>query len=395
MNKNSFNICNLYIFIWYIYLLQGPLSLTGGMITRLLLVINILISLYFTFYANFRYKLSSYFHTLNILLIIFTIYGVARLFGSEIVVRHGSDNVSINNFEYLKSVYISLLPVYPFYVFTKKGYITDQYIRRLVLLLFFEATLLYFHMQHQNQLLAQLAGSSRDEFTNNQGYLFLWLLPIVTFFRKKIFVQYLLLAYCMLFIVMGMKRGVILIGFVALIYFFATSIKGKSIFRKFIIIVFFALLLAFVVYIVLYYLNTSDYFNARLNQTLERDSSGRDIIYSRCLDYFLNKANPLHFLFGSGADATIRLIGSLAHNDWLELAINQGLMGIVIYLFYWFCFYKEWRKSKKHDELHMALGLLFIILFMQTFFSMSYNAMVFYESLVLGYCLANNSRIEF
>ena len=31
-------------------------------------------------------------------------------------------------------------------------------------------------------------------------------------------------------------------------------------------------------------------------------------------------------------------MSNFAHNDWLEILTNQGLVGVVIYGFYWVCF---------------------------------------------------------
>ena len=372
--------------------MQGPLHWTGSMGTKIMLFINLFISIYYTLYANIRYKLSAYFIALNILLIIFTIYGAFRLMEGNLIVYHGYDSVSINNFEYLKAIYVSLLPIYPFYVFTKEGYISERYIRRLAIILVPSAVILFFHMQYQNEMLALLSGSRQSEFTNNQGYLFLWLIPIIVFFRNRVIVQYLLFSLCIFFIIMGMKRGPMLIGSLCMICFFASSINSKSTSRRIFSIILFSLLLYLAINAITYFIETSDYFNLRITQTIEGDSSGRDEIYSRATNYFLNNTNIIHFLFGNGADSTIRLFGSLAHNDWVELAINQGVMGLLAYLFYWFSFYKEWKKNRRRNDFSFALGLLLLISFMQTLFSMSYNAMIFYEALVLAYCLANNKK---
>ena len=67
-------------------------------------------SLYYAFYANAKYRLPVYFKGLNLLLIMFTIYGVILLISGEHIVFRPSYK-GTSNIEYLKSIYKSLLPV--------------------------------------------------------------------------------------------------------------------------------------------------------------------------------------------------------------------------------------------------------------------------------------------
>ena len=79
-----------------------------------------------------------------------------------------------------------------------------------------------------------------------------------------------------------------------------------------------------------------------------------------------------------------------AHNDWLELAVNQGLLGIIVYAVYWKNVYKEWRHSDRTQPYSLAFGTLVLGLFVQSLFSMSYGNMEFYSTMLLGYCMAQN-----
>ena len=136
-----------------------------------------------------------------------------------------------------------------------------------------------------------------------------------------------------------------------------------------------------------YMLQNSAYFNERLEYTLEGNSSGRDRLYSVFWRHFINESNPFLFLFGNGALATLTISFNAAHNDWLEIAINQGLLGILVYVYYWMMFYKTWKKSKFDSEIYLATGLILLVFFMKTLFSMSYNDMTVYDTLCLGYCM--------
>ena len=140
-------------------------------------------------------------------------------------------------------------------------------------------------------------------------------------------------------------------------------------------------------------LETSEYFQYRIEQTQEGSTSGRDVIFSKLSSYFFNETSAWQFYFGSGANHTVAVAGNYAHNDWLELAVNQGFLGVTVYLIYWICMYKTWRKSKSNSVIYSSLGALCIIFFLSTFFSMSYGSMSIYATLCLGYCLANSSIV--
>jgi len=60
---------------------------------------------------------------------------------------------------------------------------------------------------------------------------------------------------------------------------------------------------------------------------------------------------------------------------------------LLIYLYYWITFYKTWRRSKFDNQIYLAVGLILMIFFLKTFFSMSYNDMTVYVTLCLGYCM--------
>ena len=234
-------------------------------------------------------------------------------------------------------------------------------------------------------------GSSADEITNNAGYLFLSLIPIWVLFRKKPLLQYAGLAFCMAFILMGMKRGAILIGGVVVLYLIWQIIRNARGKQRFIVILLTAVLAIAGVYFVIDMMSSSDYFIQRIEDTKAGNSSARDDLYSFFWTYFTERAELLHYLFGRGANGTLEVYYGYAHNDWLEIAINQGLLGIIIYLIYWINFYKTWRQSTNIDA-KTILALVGIIYFAKTLFSMSYEDMTYVCTSVFGYALANYKK---
>lgn len=386
------NTCNLYIGGWLLYYLQGPLSIQGSVIMQLLLVGLLSVSFYYVYYALLKYKVPSYLKATNLLLLLFTLYGGYQiLFGGK-VTAHGSSMDVINNFEFLKAIYSSLLPIYPMYVFGRKGLLTERLIRSWALIFFIVATVSFFYEEYQSKMTALLKGGTNEEVTNNSGYIFLSLLPITCFFKDKIWFQLLLLVYIVIFLIMGMKRGAILIGSICLIVNFVYFYKNSRNRVKIKLLLTFSLLLIIGAYFFSSYIDNSPYFSERVAETLEGDSSGRDDIYSRYFNYFFDDASLLSFLWGYGADGTLKIFGQYAHNDWLEILINHGISGILLFGAFWVSFYKDWRKTKKKSITRIALVLVLIISFMKTLFSMSYNDMRIYDTIIIGFCL---SQLEF
>lgn len=135
-------------------------------------------------------------------------------------------------------------------------------------------------------------------------------------------------------------------------------------------------------------LETSDYFNSRIQATLEGNSSHRDEMYSSLLRTFVYDTSLFQMLLGRGAWGTLTVSFNFAHNDWLEILTNQGLLGIIVFIYYWICFLKNCKDVNLPSESRICLYMLLLIYFMKTIFSMSYSDMSIYSTSVLALCLA-------
>ena len=96
----------------------------------------------------------------------------------------------------------------------------------------------------------------------------------------------------------------------------------------------------------------------------------------------------MHFLLGRGANGTLEIYYNYAHNDWLEIAVNQGLLGVIIYFVYWKNMYATWKNATNVDA-KAIIAMAIIVYFAKTLFSMSYGDMTYVFTSVLGYALAN------
>lgn len=386
-----FNKANIYLIAWCLYNTQGIFFPKGTLFTQILVLLLLLVSLYYCFVCNTRYKLPVYFYGLNILLSMFVVYGFFLMFGGYNSMDYSKH---VDSFSYLKNILLSLLPIYAFFVFFKENQISSKNFFIWILLFISVATLNYFK-NHQEMLIAAILNKSKaEEFTNNVGYEFLAIIPACVFLYKKPFLQYLAIGYCMIFMLMAMKRGAIIIGVVCIIWFMWKNLRQRNIKKKFGLMAL-SLLLCFVSYhFIKYRMEDSLLFQERVEKTLEGNSSGRGELYSEFANYFWNKTTPIQFIFGSGANATLRISSNYAHNDWLEIAVNQGIIGLFFFTLYWLLFIRT--LSSKNFDIHtkLALQLLFVIYFMKTFFSMSYASMPIPATFILSYCLVQEKKDE-
>lgn len=373
--KKLFSLPTLYVLLWALYYTQGTFIPQGSIISRLVLVLFLTISFFYLFVANVKYKRNSYLKALNVLLLMFTVYGVIAMVNGQ-------------GFDYLKMIYLSLLPTYPFYVLRMREKIDTKWI-----VFAFVVMVLVVAVQYASFLLfIEETYKETENTTVNLGYEILALLPLVYFLKRKPIFQYVVLAAVLVAVLSTVKRGAIIVGALCTVYFIYNSLKNSAKKTKWYV---WMLALAFVIigtrYVGDFFAN-SEYAQMRLAGTLEGDSSGRDTIFTNAWNIFIN-SNLFGLLFGHGASATIRLMGIFAHNDWLELLVNQGILGAAVYLFYWLAFYKTFRRDR-NLETKPVLGTLLIIYFAATLFSMSYNAMTLPANLALGYCLAEQQLVK-
>lgn len=382
--KKKFTSCDFFCIIALLCFLNGSLYAGGSALAQGFQLILIAMSMFYWYVANTQYKLPIFFKGLNVLLLLFTIYGVAVIIENPTWARHGTQT-------FLKQVYKSLLPIYSFYVFAKRDQFTIKKLKFWYMVFFILVVRSYYLEDARLSSVIEESGTAYTSLTNNAAYRFVGVLPGLVLFRKKPVIQYSLMAVCAYFLISGMKRGAMLCGAVCLLWFIFSNYKvANNKQRRIILIVTIAIILLGVFY-VNYMMETSNFFQHRVQQTKEGDSSNRDYIYGTLWQHFLNEENILRILFGNGVYSTVRFIGTPAHNDWLEIVTGQGVLGVFIYVIYWVCFFITWRRSRKCPETFMIIGMTLICYFLSSCFSMSYDSVSRSAGMTLGFALASMS----
>lgn len=371
------NPCNIYITLWCLYNLQGVLYTVGGGLSKTVLLVLLLWSIYLFLVTITRFKMPVFVKILAGIVLIFTIYGL-------VPIVTGTGYGSINSFEYLKQILKSLLPVYVFYYYARKDYLTIDLLKKWSIVFFFIVIITFFYDQSEH-----LEQATMEGVTSRKSYVVLSLITLVPFFYKKPVIQYVMMGVVMLFLLMGVKRGAILTGAVAETWLLINILfvdNGKK--NNFKSIVLTVVLVFVTIYTVEYFIATNDYFNYRLEQTKEGNSSDRDVIFQNGIDVILHGDSVFNFFFGYGVFGTRKTLGIFAHNDWLEIGINNGIIVLLLYFIYWLQFFKHSRKSRKNKVLHQVIALFFLTYFIKSFFSMSYSTYTIYATTALGLALS-------
>lgn len=385
--KKIFNQCNFYTLLWCYYYWHTSIYNVSSFFSRLVLLLCIILSLFYMLLVIKQYSIPSYLKWLGVLFIMFSIYGYFRYSELSFAVVNG---ILIDKLYSFKNICISILPIFSYYYFSKKQQLNDKVLRyySLVFLCICFVTYYSYNMKTRGIELGEMV-----EYTNNTGYYFLSLLPIMCFWKEKPICQYIYLGVVMIMILLCFKRGAIVSASMCVLAFLYVSLKNTTRRRRLFIFVLSTIFIFLVYFFVSYLLETSDYFNLRVAKTLEGDANGREEMYPLFLNFLLNQADLRQLIYGSGFDGSLKLFGQYCHNDWFEMLIDHGFIGFTLYIFYWLSFFQSLRlkKLRSANDYYLPMLLLFILLFCNTLYSFSINSMYIYETCVLGFCVSSSS----
>lgn len=283
-----------------------------------------------------------------------------------------------------KNISIVFLTYFPFFIFSYKNVVDEKRLKTLSLLSLLCLIGAFFITLNES-----IFEKGTTEITNNGAYYLVVIIPLLGIFFED-FVAFLLYGGLAILILTGAKRGAILCGFAELLlffYFYFKKSRQNKVSLKFIWVFVAVFLLS---YIALRVFNGSDYLQSRFDQTRVGDSSLRDEIYSLAILKY-GEQGFFTRLFGNGMSSTLLIIDGYAHQDWLELLINNGIIGVFIYAMVFVTLFIYYFKNRKHLSLMLrymflsaALGWLLRSLYSMGYVSIetSFYAIVF--ALVCG-----------
>lgn len=263
----------------------------------------------------YKYRLNAF----EKALIIFTIYNLLIFFTTNPI-----------SFTEIGATLLIALTFPTFGLLGRQGLLDRKFFIIAGIILLICAIPAYRH-EEQLRIMRILANDGNVSYnTVNASTIFLMIFPMVFVVKKKL-LSLAIFAISLFFIVSSAKRGnivaVIIPTVLYLWYFYRTG--GKSFFKKVLVLCLFVIAASYA----WEYIQTDDYLIKRYEDTLEGNSSGRDTIYSSLWNLWYNKSSDFQYFLGFGYYGT-RLYGPdgrFAHQDWLEILVDYGLLGFLIY----------------------------------------------------------------
>ena len=298
----------------------------------------------------------------------------------------------INEYAEFRQFLLNFLPFFAFYYFTTKGILTEKKIK-----IFFILLLITFILNMQTTSLQLEIQTGRDEFANNASYHIMGLLPFVFLIRKRFFTLFLILLFFW-YSLGSMKRSVLIISLFSMILFtYSIYYEEKNTVKiKGLVI---ALLLsgALLFSIQYYYLNIGigERFEERIMLMIyEGHSAGRDVLIKDFFEAWLASENIFSYIFGLGYGSSTSVISGSAHNDFMQILGENGLIGLIIFLLLFFYLISNTFKLDQIKKYKIAYIMLISSMIMSALTSRWYGSSFFYMNcILLPFLLASNNKI--
>ena len=221
-------------------------------------------------------------------------------------------------------------------------------------------------------------------------YYILGLLPVVLM-QTRLYKIIPLAACGVAVVISGKRTGIIILVLMVLVYFINNILNSRKIKTQLFYLIGLA---AVIVGFVLLFNFINDEFNSNLAARMERiweeqDSSGRYARWELIISSL--KASPVHrWVFGYGNNGVYSIIGAHAHNDFLEVLFDFGLLPFACYVCFWVSLFVEivrMFRSKYQYTVYLLMSLIFSIGLAMFSFLINDPSYVTSGMLCLGYFL--------
>lgn len=388
--RNFLNFPTLYLFLLIVHTILGYYYVPS-IVLRMVYIPRYLLEFWFVFNGIKYISSSKYMKALTVLALMFLMYGFLLLVSGVDSTWKIQGNWDIL---FIKDYVGSLIPIFVFYYLGVTNQINEDWFEKICFLFIISAVIEY-NRTATDIALNSIIGQS-NSFVNNTGYIILSILPSLMFLEKRPVLQYIVIALTLVMVVLSYKRGAIIACVIAVAFFLYIKIKNKESRGKGFIIV-----LSFVAIVIgaryfRFILENDIILVDRFAMAIEGEDSGRSSIYSSIIDYLIFDNNPFTLFFGNGAYATCKYFGKMAHNDWLEITMDIGLLGLILYVRYWIILCVTVKRSKMLGltAISNAIIIFIIIYFISSCFSMSISAITIYSGSVIGFCEGRLSYLQ-
>lgn len=366
MAISSLKTLSLLIGLFFIYFLQGIFYSSGGIISISCLIGIIVIEGFHSlqlFLQGTRNTSIMLIHALFFILLITFLVSPSVVWGN---VYEAIGEISTQSQFKESACFILMFPT--IYLICRDKIIPQKYFLIFGICLFILSILQFFHYQD----LIQIKLNTDRDITNNSAYWFVCLLPFLPLIlQKRPIIATILFLLATIFIMSGAKRGAIICLGVSIVYSLYFYLKYTSIsFRQIIIL---TLSLSGIIFFILYLYSINEYLQMRIETN--NNIGTREIAYRTLFMHWQTDDNLFTSLLGNGTAQTVALWGNFAHNDWLELLIDNGVLGVGLYAGILVSLFLQIYRSQLPFHERWAAYLCFIIWGLKSTFSMGYADM--------------------
>lgn len=304
-----------------------------------------------------------------------------------------SDVTSQVNISVYSTILFALLPFFPFYYFGYRNSITDNNLK-----IFFYIMLLVAIARYYNSISSITASNiiGNDNVVSNSAYLFVVLIPYTLLFHKDRLLANISLIIITMFIIQTSKRGALISALlsISVIFYYQIFASKKAVSLK--NLLYGALIILTTVFFTFRFLSKNEFLWSRFESLEEGGTSGRDVIYSNLWNNWYHSESIVNQVFGFGFNSTLEHSGvnAFAHNDWLELLTNFGLIGSLLYAIIFASLFYFSLNSRVNSKLRYILLSIIVIFLLRSIFSMNYSSYsTILLSILIGYTFGFNRRI--
>lgn len=386
----------IFFLVLFVWVFLSCVLVTASYPSLIFRYVVISISLIYFFKILFEPRKPLFISFLMFFLTYISMYGLFFLLSGEEVIYKYTGTVYASS-KYLRDVLGSLLPLFPVYYFTKEGCIDDSFMKKLLFICVVFGCVIFYRYQQMLVLDRIAQGSLKREFTNGTSYILLSLLPAILLLKNKL--SQLLFASFLIFIIfLSYKRGASLIAIACFCVYLFNALRISSFGSRLGLIIAICTLVFCFGFFLMHQYETSEYFAMRIDSTMQGSSSGRDELYANMIEYVKNDMTPTEMIFGLGANGVLKISLTYAHNDFLEILVEQGVIGLLLFVVF-LILYAYFAFQSFVKEKNCALVMFFLICFGRTIFSMFYNPIDpymtcanVYMDLFLGYYLCKSTE---
>ncbi len=277
-----------------------------------------------SFYYLLKLLFSNDFPRYSILLLVFiAIWGLAWMNSPKQVFQESTSTIR-NTTELLTPAVVFFLLFFPYYFWARTGCLTYRRLKKFFVILLLVNSIGFIGF------FTNLIPHDTNASGANLAYSLVCLMPLAGVFwdnKNKLF--YILLALVAVSFI-STKRGSMvsaILSFALMLFFVSKDSKYKH-FKLLPIVLMLVAACA-----VLYYIYTSnDSLQLKIENTNNGDYSGRETFYLVLLESWLTSDIESQ-LFGTKFMKAVDLVGFDAHNDWLEILLDAGIVGATTYFF--------------------------------------------------------------